>query len=295
MSILFAATYPDRASHLILVGGFSRAADRMSDDLWQARLEQIIKSFGSGGMIKTVISSRSHSAAAVSQFAKLERLSSSPGAMRTLLALNRQIDVSSILPTLRIPTLVVHRKTDAQVPVTLGRKLGQQIPGAKYVEYPEGDHCFWVGEVEVLYGDIEEFVTGHREALSTDLERVLATVLFTDIVDSTRSAAEMGDQTWRRLLDCHDELAKQMVEKHRGTLIKTTGDGILATFDGPGRAVRCALAFEIASKQIGCHCARAFTPVRLKSEAGISAVLPCTSRLASWRNPKLTRSLSRGS
>jgi len=251
MSILFAATYPDRASHLILVGGFSRAADRMSDDLWQARLEQIIKSFGSGGMIKTVISGQSHSAAAVSQFAKLERLSSSPGAMRTLLALNRQIDVSSILPTLKIPTLVVHRKTDAQVPVTLGRKLGQQIPGAKYVEYPEGDHCFWVGEVEALYGDIEEFVTGHREAVSMDLERVLATVLFTDIVGSTRSAAEMGDQTWRRLLDCHDELAKQMVEKHRGTLIKTTGDGILATFDGPGRAVRCALAFETASKQIG--------------------------------------------
>lgn len=251
MSILFAATYPNRASHLILVGGFSRAADRMSDDLWQARLEQIIKSFGSGDMIKTVIPSQLHNAAAVSQFAKLERLSSSPGAMRTLLALNRQIDVSSILPTLQPPTLVVHRKTDAQVPVALGRKLGEKIPGAKYVEYTEGDHCFWVGEVEALHGDIEEFVTGHREAVSMDLERVLATVLFTDIVGSTRSAAEMGDQTWRRLLDSHDELAKQMVEKHRGTLIKNTGDGIIATFDGPGRAVRCALAFESASKQIG--------------------------------------------
>ena len=251
MSILFAATYPNRASHLILVGGFSRGADRMSDDLWQAHLEQIIKSFGRGGMIKTVIPSQLHSDAAVSQFAKLERLSSSPGAMRTLLALNRQINVSSILPTLQIPTLVVHRKTDAQVPVALGRKLGQKIPGAKYVEYTEGDHCFWVGEVEALYGDIEEFVTGHREAVSMDLERALATVLFTDIVGSTRSAAEMGDQTWRRLLDSHDELAKQMVEKHRGTLIKNTGDGILATFDGPGRAVRCALAFETASKQIG--------------------------------------------
>lgn len=251
MSILFAATYPDRVSHLILVGGFSRAADRMSDDLWQPRLEQIIKSFGSGAMIKTVIPSQLHSAAAVSQFAKLERLSSSPGALRTLLALNRQIDVSSILPTLQIPTLVVHRKTDAQVPVALGRKLGQKIPGAKYVEYAEGDHCYWLGEVEALYGDIEEFVTGRREAASMDLERVLATVLFTDIVGSTRNAAEMGDQTWRRLLDCHDELAKQMVAKHRGTLIKNTGDGILATFDGPGRAVRCAIAVVSASKRIG--------------------------------------------
>lgn len=251
MSIMFAATYPDRVSHLILVGGFSRAADRMSDDLWQPRLEQIIKSFGSGAMIKTVIPSQLHSAAAVSQFAKLERLSSSPGALRTLLALNRQIDVSSILPTLQIPTLVVHRKTDAQVPVALGRKLGQKIPGAKYVEYAEGDHCYWLGEVEALYGDIEEFVTGRREAASMDLERVLATVLFTDIVGSTRSAAEMGDQTWRRLLDSHDELAKQMVAKHRGTLIKNTGDGILATFDGPGRAVRCAISVASASKKIG--------------------------------------------
>ena len=102
-----------------------------------------------------------------------------------------------------------------------------------------------------MLGDIEEFVTGAREGSATELERVLATVLFTDIVDSTRSAAEAGDHTWRRLLDSHDQLAKQMVEKHRGSLIKSTGDGVLATFDGPGRAVRCALAFGVAAKQIG--------------------------------------------
>ncbi len=107
------------------------------------------------------------------------------------------------------------------------------------------------GDVEALLGDIEEFITGHRERPSPDLERVLATVLFTDIVDSTRSAAEMGDQAWRRLLDNHDQIATQLVEQHRGSLIKTTGDGILATFDGPGRAVRCALAFGAAAKQIG--------------------------------------------
>jgi class 3 adenylate cyclase len=105
--------------------------------------------------------------------------------------------------------------------------------------------------VEALLGDIEEFVTGHRESSSTELDRVLATVLFTDIVDSTRSAAAIGDQAWRRLLDSHDQLAIQTVEKHRGILVKTTGDGILATFDGPGRAVRCALSLQAASKQIG--------------------------------------------
>jgi class 3 adenylate cyclase len=110
---------------------------------------------------------------------------------------------------------------------------------------------FWSGDVEAMLGDIEEFVTGHRESAAAELERILATVLFTDIVDSTRSAAEMGDKTWRRLLDSHDQLARQTVEKHRGNLIKTTGDGILATFDGPGRAVRCALAFGSAAKQIG--------------------------------------------
>ena len=251
MSVLFAATYPDRVSRLILVGGFSRAADRMPDELWQVRLEHIVKAFGSGDMIKTVIASHSNSAEVVSKFAKLERLSSSPGAMRTLLVLNRQIDVTTILPTLQVPTLVVHRKTDAQVPAALGRKLGEQIPGAKYIEYPEGDHCFWVGEVEAQHGDIQEFVTGDRQAASADLERVLATVLFTDIVDSTRSAAEMGDQLWRRLLDDHDRLAGEVLSRHRGNLVKQTGDGILATFDGPGRAVRCALAMSSAVREIG--------------------------------------------
>jgi pimeloyl-ACP methyl ester carboxylesterase len=251
MSVLFAATYPERVSHLVLVGGFARAADRMPDDVWQTRFEQIVKNFGTGDMIKLIHPSQAGNPEAISQFAKFERLSSSPGALKTILSLNRQIDVSSILPTLQVPTLVLHRLTDSQVAVALGRKLAACIPGAKYVEYPDGDHYFWTGDTEVLHGDIEEFVTGHRESAATELERVLATVLFTDIVDSTRSAAEMGDQRWRRLLDDHDELAQQMVGKHRGNLVKSTGDGILATFDGPGRAVRCALAFGSAAQQIG--------------------------------------------
>ncbi len=164
---------------------------------------------------------------------------------------NRQIDVTSILPTVQVPTLVLHRRADAVVPVALGRNLAAQISGARFIEYPDGDHAFWTGDAAALLGDIEEFVTGHRKSSSTELERVLATVLFTDIVDSTRSAAEMGDQRWRRLLDSHDQLAQQMIEKHRGTLVKNTGDGILATFDGSGRAVRCALAFGTAAHQIG--------------------------------------------
>lgn len=210
-----------------------------------------MKLWGTGELIKSVISSHAANQDAVNQFGKLERLSASPGAVNAISILNVQIDVRPILPTLHVPTLVLHRLGDATVPVELGRNLAAQIPNAKLIEYPGVDHAFWCGDTEALLGDIEEFVTGHRDSSPTDLERVLATVLFTDIIDSTRSAATMGDQAWRRLLDNHDQLAKQVVEKHRGALVKTTGDGILATFDGPGRAVRCALAFGAAAKQIG--------------------------------------------
>jgi class 3 adenylate cyclase len=251
MSILFAATYPERVSHLILIGCFSCSADRFSHDAWEARLEHIVKRWGAGEMIKTVAPSEASKPAAVAQFGKFERLASSPGALRTLLQLNRQIDVTAILPTLQVPTLVLHSNADRQVPVEFGRKLAAAIPGVKYIEYLTGDHAFWTGDTEHTLGDIEEFITGHRDHDTAELERVLATVLFTDIVDSTRSAAAMGDQRWRRLLDDHDELAQQLIGKHRGSLVKSTGDGILATFDGPGRAVRCALAFGSAAKEIG--------------------------------------------
>jgi class 3 adenylate cyclase len=249
MSVLFAATYPERVSQLILFGGFA-ASGMLSNDM-EERIAQRVRLWGTGEMIKTIWPSGANSQDAIVQFAKFQRLSASPGAIKAISLLNAQIDVRPILPTVQVPTLVLHRREDAQVPVDLGRNLATQIPKAKFVECLGADHLFFCGEVEELLGEIEEFVTGHREGSPPDLERVLATVLFTDIVDSTRSAAEMGDQTWRRLLDSHDQIAKQMVDKHRGNLIKTTGDGILATFDGPGRAVRCALAFGAAAKQIG--------------------------------------------
>jgi class 3 adenylate cyclase len=252
MSVLFAATYPERVSHLILFGGFARAADRIPDDeVWRNRVESILQNWGTGEMIRTVAPSQAGDPEAIIQYAKFERLSSSPGALRTIMHLNRKIDVTSILPTLQVPSLVLHSRIDAQVPVEFGRKLAEHIPGSKYVEYAVGDHYPWLGDTDAVLGDIEEFVTGHRQNVAAELERVLATVLFTDIVDSTRSAAEIGDQRWRRMLDSHDQLAQQMVSKHRGNLVKSTGDGILATFDGPGRAVRCALALGSATQQIG--------------------------------------------
>ena len=247
MSALFAATYPERVSRLILFGGYVTRRDVKIAET----VEQRVKFWGTGAMLKRVAPSLTADPAAVAQFAKFERLSASPGAVKAFTTLNSQIDVSFILPAVRVPTLVLHNQGDVQVPVEHGRELAACIPDAKLIEYPGCDHIFTTGDVEATLGDIEEFITGHRESSSSDLERVLATVLFTDIVDSTRSAATMGDHAWRRLLDNHDQLAIQTIEKHRGTLVKSTGDGILATFDGPGRAVRCALAFGTASKQIG--------------------------------------------
>ena len=208
MSVLFTATYPERVSHLILIGCFSRSADRFSDEAWEARFDQILRLWGAGELTKTIAPSEAGKPAVVAQYAKWERLASSPGALRTLLQLNRQIDVTAILPTLQVPVLVLHSKADLQVPVDLGRKLAAAISGVKYIEYPAGDHAVWTANNETMPGHIEEFVTGRRDHGAVELERVLATVLFTDIVDSTRSA-------------------------------------------GPGRAVRCALAFGSAAKQIG--------------------------------------------
>src|ERR1700744_4760803 len=155
MSTLFAATYPERVSHLILIGCFSRSADRFSEEAWKVRLDQSINNWGAGNLMKTIAPSEAGKPDVVARYAKFERLASSPGALRTLLLLNRQIDVTAILPTLRVPTLVLHSKADLQVPVELGRKLAAAIPGVKYIEYPDSAHAYWVGETEPMLGDIE--------------------------------------------------------------------------------------------------------------------------------------------
>lgn len=255
MSALFAATYPERVSHLVLFGGFSRSADLWPKGLTLAQVERgvayRVKNWGNGEVLKAVLPSQAENPNGVAVLARMERLCSTPGGIKTILLLNAQIDVTSVLPTIQVPTLVLHRVPDIVVPVELGRQLAAQIPGARYIEYPEGDHGFWTGDTEALVGDIEEFVTGHRDPGSPGLERILATVMFTDIVDSTRQAAELGDQRWRSRLDEHDALARQTIERHRGVLVKSTGDGVLATFDGPGRAIRCALSFSSATHTIG--------------------------------------------
>lgn len=250
MSVLFAATYPERVSHLVLVGGYANAW--RTDEAFEAFVTATVAAWGTGLSMKRVVGTHDGNEREIALLGKLERLSCSPGAFKTLMLMNRRIDVRSILPSVQVPALVLHSRADAIIPLAEGRKLAAAIPGAKYIEYGDLPHgaCF-SGACEGLIGDIEEFVTGHRDGAFPETDRVLATVLFTDIVGSTRLAVEVGDHRWHELLDRHDRLAQQTVEKHRGNFVKSTGDGILATFDGPGRAVRCALAFGAAAQQMG--------------------------------------------
>ncbi len=174
MSALFAATYPERVSQLILYGGFARNADLWGSDCSTEKVLRHIQRWGSGSLMKAVNPSRAEEQEAVNQFAKFERLSASPGAYKAIVLLNMLIDVRAILPTVRVPTLVLHRRNDALVPVEWGRDLAAQIPEAKFIEYPgSSDHLYFSGDVEGMLGDIEEFITGHRESSSEDLERVL--------------------------------------------------------------------------------------------------------------------------
>jgi class 3 adenylate cyclase/alpha-beta hydrolase superfamily lysophospholipase len=253
MSAVFAATYPERVAGLILYGGMTEGTAVRGEELavLEKRVAQYMNNWGDGAFMKRAVSaSQPVSAEIMERFGRLERMFISPGALKANVLLNAQIDVKPILGSVRVPTLVLHRRTDAFIPFEQGRALAEHIPGARFIQYPDGDHGFWTGDTDAPLGDIEEFVTGRRNG-AADLDRILATVLFTDIAGSTQSAVQLGDQRWRRLLDEHDRLGRQMVERHRGKLVKMTGDGILATFDGPARAVRCSLAFSSVARDIG--------------------------------------------
>jgi class 3 adenylate cyclase len=163
--------------------------------------------------------------------------------------LYRQIDTRAILPAIRVPTLILHRSGDIAAPVAHARYLAEHIPGARYVELPGVDHIPSVGDQDAILGEIEEFLTGVRH--EREPERVLATVLFTDIVGSTERAAELGDRRWRDLLARHDELVRRQVERHRGRVVKNIGDGVLATFDGPARAIDAARTVRDAVRELG--------------------------------------------
>jgi class 3 adenylate cyclase len=238
MSMLFAATYPERTQALILYGTYADFHTWvLPPERFEQFLEKIDRSWGQGESLGPFAPSRITDQRFKQWWGRFERLGASPSAVIALMRMNSQIDVRHILPAIRVPTLVLHRSGDTRVNVEGGRYLAANIPGAKYVEFPGMDHVMWAGNVNPLADEIEEFLTGtHRES---EPDRVLATVLFTDVVDSTRKAEAMGDRDWHALLGEHDRLVRDAISRFRGREIKTLGDGFLATFDGPARAVRC--------------------------------------------------------
>jgi class 3 adenylate cyclase len=251
-AMLFAATYPERVSSLILVNTFARALwaedhpRGLPPETRDAFIDDYQAEWGAGTLLRRYMPTADLSAEDIERHAWYERQVASPGVVRTQMNVILDTDVREVLPLIQAPTLVVHRTDNKTIPVELGRDLAARIPGARYVELPGDEHVLYGRDGEVLLGEIREFVTGVREAPVTD--RVLATILFTDIVGSTQRAAELGDQRWRELLDEHDAVVRTGVARFQGKLIKTTGDGALATFDGPTRAIEAARTIARAAR-----------------------------------------------
>jgi pimeloyl-ACP methyl ester carboxylesterase/class 3 adenylate cyclase len=248
MAALFAATYPNRCRALVLCGAFARR--NLSTQAFAEILDYVDHSWGSGGSVVRFAPSRANDLAFQRWWAKFERLGASPAGIAAYARVNNQIDISDIVSTIRVPTLVIHRTDDKVINVEAGQFLAQHIPGARYIELPGVDHLPFVGNNAGDIDDaIEEFLTGSRPPVA--LDRVLATVLFTDIVGSTEKAAALGDHRWRDLLDNHHTAIRRTLSRFRGHEIKTTGDGVLATFDGPARGVRCACAIADEIRPLG--------------------------------------------
>ncbi len=250
MRVLFAATHPERARALVLFGSFSYSRTRSwPPEQFQAWVDQFERDWGTGKYLQLMAPSKLSDEVFRRAWARHERQCASPSAFIALQRMNREIDVRPILPTIRVPTLVLHRNGDPTVHVDRGRYLAEQIPDAKFVELPGPDHLPWIGDSDRVADEVEEFLTGSRGEV--EIDRVLATVLFTDIVDSTKRAAELGDRQWRALLDRHDEAVRQQLARFRGHEVKNLGDGFMATFDGPARAVRCASAIAEMMQPLG--------------------------------------------
>jgi pimeloyl-ACP methyl ester carboxylesterase len=258
MSILFAATHPERVSALILHGAMGRtteapdypwappaqalreAVDELIAPCWGRDAQQMVDLFAP--------SIAAHPAAA--EFtARMERSAASPTMVEQIYDMFLDIDVRAVLPAIHVPTLVLHRHGDLVVNRRAGRELAGQIAGAKYVELEGLDHLPWAGDADAVLGEIEEFLTGARSV--RELDRVLATLMFTDIVGSTKRAAELGDARWRELLAAHQASLRDEVTRFRGREVKTLGDGCLAMFDGPARAIRCGHAIADAARSSG--------------------------------------------
>jgi pimeloyl-ACP methyl ester carboxylesterase/plasmid stabilization system protein ParE len=252
LALLFAASFPDRVNHLVL--GSSAARFGWSPDTpwgWtEDRVEFMLGAVGAAWGTGEVVMALTQDADRnlIGEAGSFERRSASPGAVKAIIEMASQIDVRSVLPLITAPTLVMHAADDPTIAVESGREMGRLIPGARYVELDEGGHTFlWTHDEYVDL--VEEFVTGAVAAPESD--RILATILFTDIVSSTDHQARVGDRAWREILDRYDSSSARQLERFRGRRIQHTGDGFLAVFDGPARAVRAALALRDSARQLG--------------------------------------------
>lgn len=251
-AILLAPTDPERVSHLLTYGTFItgfRDEEHpwgIPDAVWKESFEAI-EHWGEGRTLAIFAPSRDRPEARV-KFGAFERAATSPGLFRRIGEANRRFDVSDVLEAVRVPTLAIHARED-RLPIENSRELVRRVPDARLVELPGDGHIPWLADAERIASEIERFITGHVAPAPVD--RALATVLFTDIVGSTSRAADAGDAAWRELLARHDALTREEVELFGGRTVKSLGDGILATFDGPARAVRCAAAIRDVVQPLG--------------------------------------------
>lgn len=253
---LLAALHPARTSALVLYGTgarMRRAPDYLAgvpDHLADSFLDTVEESWGSHPVgIDVSDPSMSTDDTYRSYQVRYQRQSASPGVILEMMRVILEVDLRSVLPTIQAPTLVLHRTGDRWYPIAHGRYLAEHIPGARLVELQGEDHSPEFGDADAVIREVEMFLTGSSHAPETD--RVLLTVLFTDLVSSTADASEMGDRSWQSVLDRHDSLVHRQLERYRGRLVKHTGDGLLASFDGPARAVRCATAIREALRGMG--------------------------------------------
>jgi class 3 adenylate cyclase len=254
---VFAATYPERTIALVMFSPFIvGTADDECPWAWSAEFWELLRvameeTWGTpeGSGVELVTPSLIGNVSAAAWYGRYLRAAASPAVAAALLNVNTQIDIRPVLPTIRVPTLVLHRTDEVWINVNYGRYASTHIPGATLVELSGTDHYPWEQDADEVLGEIEEFLTGDRS--EPEYGRVLATVLFTDIVDSTGRASALGDAAWRDLLDAHDDMVRRQLDRFGGREVKTTGDGVLATFDGPARAIRCAQTIREGASRLG--------------------------------------------
>lgn len=256
VALLLAATHPERVSGLVLVDAYALLAAADGYAGWdRTTLDGLLSTFadlwghGDPAWVRLVAPSQADSDTFRDQLARLERRSVSPGAAAAMQMTIGYLDVRPVLPAISAPTLVLAHRDNGYVPQHFGRYVAEQIDGARFVKLEGADHLYWIGDADATLDHIEQFTTGDHSAPRA--ERVLATVLFTDIASSTTHAADMGDERWTQVLERHNDLVRRQIERFRGREIKTTGDGFLMLFDGPARAIACASAVRDALRQIG--------------------------------------------